>query len=435
MVAKKLFLVAVLVSFGFLSFVAGMAVFELEIWPYAFFRDGYRAAKAWHMRLMPTDRDASGLYVKGRYTHSGVLRYDRDKAYNGLTLFTSTHAQKAYLINMEGQIVHEWYLPFSQVWENPPHIAWPLSSDFILWRKAHLYPNGDLLALYIASGDTPWGYGLVKMDKDSKMIWKYAEHVHHDIEVGSDGKIYTLINEFVTEKIPELKQLEPPFLEDSIVVLSPDGQELKRVSIPQAFRNSEFTNVLEKMRRSKWDPSHANNVEVLDEQMAAQFPFLKKGQVLISMRNVDTLAAVDLDEEKVVWATRGMWMQQHDPDFLPNGNMLVFDNIGYYGAGKPSRIIEFNPQTMEVVWQYTGDKENPFFSGAKSAQQRLPNGNTLITESYQGRTFEITKNKEIVWEFVIPFRSARDKELIAQIHWAQRFHPDDLHFEFSKPNQ
>jgi len=35
--------------------------------------------------------------------------------------------------------------------------------------------------------------------------------------------------------------------------------------------------------------------------------------------------------------------------------------------------------------------------------QRLPNGNTLITESSFGRFFEVTKQGEIVWEYVNPF--------------------------------
>jgi hypothetical protein len=35
--------------------------------------------------------------------------------------------------------------------------------------------------------------------------------------------------------------------------------------------------------------------------------------------------------------------------------------------------------------------------------QRLPNGNTLITESAFGRFFEVTREGEIVWEYVNPF--------------------------------
>ena len=173
-------------------------------------------------------------------------------------------------------------------------------------------------------------------------------------------------------------------------------------------------------------------MEVLEEQIADKFPFLKKGQVLISMKMIDTIAVVDLDQERVVWAIRGPWHWQHDPDFLPNGNMLIFDNLGYHGKGGSTRIIEFNPTTMEILWQYTGNEKDIFFTAAMGAQQRLHNGNTLITASAQGRIFEVTQEKEVVWEFISLFRAKKDNQKVAQVHWGQRFHSDSLNFEFNK---
>ncbi|RKZ37147.1 MAG: hypothetical protein DRQ41_13615, partial [Gammaproteobacteria bacterium] len=262
-----------------------------------------------------------------------------------------------------------------------------------------------------------------------------AERVHHDVEVGSDGKIYTLIHEIVTDKIPGINA-KPPMIEDSLVVLSPNGQELKKLSITEVFRHSDFSGVLKLLEPDqKGDVWHTNSVEVLDEQLADRFTFLEKGQVLVSMRNIDIIAAVDIDKERVVWAIRGPWHRQHDPDFLPNGNMLIFDNRGYYNKGGLSRVIEFNPTTMEIIWQYTGNEKDIFYSWAKSSQQRLSNGNTLITESNAGRIFEVTRDKEVVWEFMSPFRNPDDNEFVAPIFWAQRFRLDFLNFEFSTLNQ
>lgn len=55
-----------------------------------------------------------------------------------------------------------------------------------------------------------------------------------------------------------------------------------------------------------------------------------------------------------------------------------------------SRVIEFNPVTLEIVWEYTYSgkvfpSENPFYSAYISSAQRLPNGNTLITEGAWSR--------------------------------------------------
>ena len=120
------------------------------------------------------------------------------------------------------------------------------------------------------------------------------------------------------------------------------------------------------------------------------------------------------------------------PQGLPGaGNILVFDNGGNaadgfgsgYGAdenGDPafpnkfrsySRIIEFDPVTLDVVWSYErpgsipepGENFAPFFSPFGSGMQRLENGNTLISEALTGRMFEVTSTGELVWEFVNPF--------------------------------
>jgi hypothetical protein len=72
-----------------------------------------------------------------------------------------------------------------------------------------------------------------------------------------------------------------------------------------------------------------------------------------------------------------------------------------------SRVLEFDPLTLEVVWEYRLDKpgagERKFFSVFLGSAQRLPNGNTLVTEGVGGRVFELTPGKEIVWEYISPF--------------------------------
>jgi hypothetical protein len=115
------------------------------------------------------------------------------------------------------------------------------------------------------------------------------------------------------------------------------------------------------------------------------------------------------------------------PKGLPGeGNILVFDNGGWAGYGAPnpisisgfrnaqrdySRVIEFDPVTLKIVWEYssaTAGYRTPqhayrFYSGNISSAQRLPNGNTLITEGRDGRVVEVTQEREIVWEYVSPF--------------------------------
>lgn len=110
------------------------------------------------------------------------------------------------------------------------------------------------------------------------------------------------------------------------------------------------------------------------------------------------------------------------------GNILLFDNGGQAGLGKPtpcaptgycnatrgySRVLEINPVTMERVWSYNDPSEfegniealsqmNQLFSHYCSSADRLPNGNTLITEMLHGRVIEVTPEREVVWEFINP---------------------------------
>src|SRR5207302_8431659 len=164
--------------------------------------------------------------------------------YDGFTLVTTTKGARATLLDMRGQVVHQWELPFSRAWPHPPHVQNPLGDEQIHWFRCHLFPNGDLLAIYQAENDTPFGYGLVKLDKDSKVLWKYAGRVHHDLDVDEKGTIYTLTQELKSKAPAGLDYLPTPYVADSLVVLSPDGREVESVAVETAFRDSAYSLLL-----------------------------------------------------------------------------------------------------------------------------------------------------------------------------------------------
>ena len=68
-----------------------------------------------------------------------------------------------------------------------------------------------------------------------------------------------------------------------------------------------------------------------------------------------------------------------------------------------SRVIEINPATNEIGWTYQDRPVSNFFSPRMGNAQPLPNGNTLINEASFGRFFEVTRDGEIVWEYVNPY--------------------------------
>jgi hypothetical protein len=419
-------------SIGFLGFVAGSYAMFAEALPARYLADAYRGGEA----LLAKNTQYNSPYPAGfwqpeRTEQGGVTAYDPARAVNGYTLYTSGEGQRAVLISMTGEILHKWQLPFSAIWDDTASVKNPRPDSMIHYRDAYLYPNGDLLVIYEAVGDTPWGYGLAKMDKDSRLIWKYLGGAHHDLDVAPDGNIYVLTHEIRTTIIDRWRHLKPPRVDDFVVVLSPDGEVLDKVSVLDALVASPYARMLNTVAwYSKDDYVHANAIDVVDESAAMRVSGTPGHQVLLSMRELSAIGLLDLDREVFSWALRGPWLGQHDPDLLPNGNMLLFDNYGHYGAGGISRVIEFNPATLEIVWSYIGDEQRPFYSNLRSDQARLSNGNTLITESDGGRLLEVSRDGDIVWEYVNPVRGGDANEFIPVVSSAERIDPGRLDPEF-----
>jgi hypothetical protein len=130
--------------------------------------------------------------------------------------------------------------------------------------------------------------------------------------------------------------------------------------------------------------------------MASKFPSFKAGQVLVSMRGLDAIAVLDPPTGTVVWGVCGPWHFQHDAQFLDNGHLMLFDNLG---SPHGSRVLEFEPHSASFHWSYPEFGNVPFKSGVRGMAQRLPNGNTLIVNSEGKQMFEVTQSHEVVWTF------------------------------------
>ena len=327
-----------------------------------------------------------------------------ERAEPGLNFYTSGHAAEAILMDMDGAVVHGWNHDYDVLW--PSLEVPPTAEGRGKWRRAYLYPNGDLLAIHE-------GIGMIKLDRDSKLLWEYPGRTHHDMDVLPDGTIWTLAREATV--IPRVNP-DVPSMDDFIVELDANGRELRRVSVLGCVERGRRPDLLERMVRER-DLFHTNSIEVLDGSLADRIPEFAAGNVLISMRHLDAIAVVDVDTREVVWALTGAFRFQHDPTVLENGNLLLFDNRG---QGEASTIYELDPVTGETAWMYRGTQENPFFSKACGTSYRLPGGNTLITESDGGRAIEVTADKTIVWEFYNPRRAGQENEFIACIFDLQR---------------
>lgn len=385
--------------------------------------------------LGESSKDAPGVstnkWQPAGHEKRGVTYHSPGRSYGGYTLYTAGHKPGATVVDMNGNVIHEWHAPFRDVWSDPRHVASPVESDRISWRRSRLLSDGSILAIYTGAGDTPWGYGLAKFDPNSNVVWRYSKRAHHDIDVAPDGTIYTLTHRFDsthTKLADQYDHVSSPMLEDFVVVLSSDGQPERRVSILDALLESEYSSLLAGPKRGRdWDPLHTNSVNLVGETFARQHDFAEVGQVLLSFRVLDAIAILDLDEKRIVWARRGGWQGQHDPDFLPNGNLMLFDNLGDMGSTGRTRVLEIDPRDGSVVWSYGGTPHNRLYTKFRGSQDPLPNGNVLITESQGGRILEVTRDGQVAWEFYNPVRKRyQGTSKVPVVTWAQRFGPSEF---------
>lgn len=328
-----------------------------------------------------------------------VTRYIPEKSFNGYTLFChSINCQEGhdrptgfiYLIDMGGEIVHQWATATAQ-------------QSF-----ASLLPDGNLLyptrdRTHIAEA------GLRELTPEGEITWHYHCRIDHDYQVLENGRflIHTIHDTMDPALGPGLKR-HPCLIEinregqiswewhgerhvtELETLLPPDGWKhfKERVAGPFAF-----------------DWAHNNTCQIIppnatfqQEQREGGPPRFRPGNIVFSYRSLDIIGVIDRETGNIVWAWGpGELDGQHKPHILENGNLLIFDNGT---LRKYSRVIEMNPLTEEIVWEYRADPKENFFSPYISGAQRLPNGNTLICEGQKSHLFEVTPDKEIVWDFV-----------------------------------
>ena len=309
---------------------------------------------------------------------TGVIHHDPDNAYCSYTLFGPDHGDDCYLMDMDGGIVHTW-----KTWGSHFH---------------YLLPNGNLIHDTRFSRRFP--RGLREIDWHSNEVWFYPCLIHHDCHRLADGNTMVLAHETVYS--PDVWEgictLNSMFMEvtpeQEIVWLWHSDrhiEELKRLA------GVEFP-------RGGMEWTHSNTVQKLpDTPLGQRDGRFRAGNVLISHRNIDTIAVIDYDTQEIVWAWGpGELDYQHHSHMLPSGNILVFDNGPHRGY---SRVVEIDPPSGQIVWQYVADPPEDLRAPYLSGQERRPNGNTFICAggSDDGRLLEVTSGGEVVWDFRNPF--------------------------------
>jgi hypothetical protein len=340
----------------------------------------------------------------------GLRAYDRERAFDGCTLFTPGRGSPIYLIDMEGTVVHTWTLPY------PAHYGY-------LTERGTLFCNAQ-----IPNSTFPGRIGLagvaLEATWDGTILWEVRNPDHHHDGIRlRNGNVLLVCYGVLPADLAARVQGGQPGSErpwgmdgDYLQEVTTDGQVVWEWRAwehldPEADRIPWPMDT-----RAAW--THANGV--------AEWP---DGSITVSFRNISTVVTIDRPTGEVVWKLGSPPLSgQHAPTPLPNGHLLLFDNGPHrFDESLPySRVLEIDVASQELVWTYQEKRLSDFFSPRISNAQRLPNGNTLINEGWFGRFFEVTGPGEVVWEYVNPYFTGPPEALVNQVFRAYRYSPPEI---------
>jgi hypothetical protein len=332
---------------------------------------------------------------------SGVTYHDSDRAYQGINVYCSEKTKTGYFIDMEGNRLHN------------------LSTDYANCKLLQRYKEHWLMLVQVDKG-------ILKLDWDSRGDWFVKGRFHHDFAISNNDEIYALMNE--NANFSEINPNE--LITDNLVgIITPNGTIRRQISFAKMILKVPELLNLAKNQSNKyyiydkhaWDVFHTNAITIIDRDLSpdsnqpiSKSKLIKKGNILFSMASINLVGVFDIDKEEIIWHWGpGNIEFPHNPQILDNGNILVFDNGKYR---KYSRVIEVDPFTQEIEWEYKANPPVSFFTETQGSAQRLTNGNTLIVESAKGHVFEVTREGETVWDFWIPEVKNAQRETIYRMN-------------------
>lgn len=352
---------------------------------------------------------SSPVYIHPRrYDRSGARTLVPEAVEAGLTLVPySWEGPDGFLpglrlIDREGGVVHEWTVDPRNVLEGSSVRPTIGPSDLDI-HGAHLFPNGDVLVNVDYAGT-------LRLDACGEVQWSLPVGSHHSITPGEDGSFWIPAVTDGTRSTsgghPDgFPGIDEPVYQDLILRVAPDGAVLDTINVLDVlYGNGLEWHLVDEKVTGREDPTHLNDVEPLPASMADGYPAFEAGDLVVSLRHLDMVFVLDPRTRRVKWHATEPFLMQHDPDFLGDGWIGVFDNRrdgtlrGTMLGG--SRIVALQPHTDSTRLLFPGPDSDPFYTHHRGKWQRLENGNLLLVESAAGRVVEAGPDGRTVWEWI-----------------------------------
>lgn len=374
----------------------------------------------WSLQSVDTHR----LYG-ARYDFSGARSYDEDgkvvavsdeENNREVTLLTSYFATAAgprpgvRVVDRRGEVLHEWFFDAAALWPTPRPDPMAVADPFQEYAHGtYLFENGDVLI-------NVEYHGLVRMNSRGDVIWKCDRRTHHSVHRDEDGNFWVPVLSYADDLqtvVTKYRGLWPPVNVEGALKLSADGEILEEHDFMAALFATEHKALLwttgPNALARKGDLVHQNNVEPLPKSMADQYPLFAAGDLVVSLCFLNTVFVYDPGKRAIKWLQTGPFVRQHDPDFIGDGWISVFDNRWDDSPGGQllggSRLLAVQPHTGAQKVLYAGSAtggglRRPFYTSLGGKAQHLANGRWLLTETTGGRVFEVDEQGRIRWEWV-----------------------------------
>ena len=398
-------------------------------------------AKSHHLFPSPQIEAAGDYFRDLKSKASGKLRWYYERAASprqvivrdagrvapGLTLVNGLGPKGAFfarLIDAQGKVLHAWDLDWYRIWPDGAGVASerrPKERPGSLVHGMVLAPNGDLTFNYER-------LGMVQLDVCGRVKWRLARNANHSLELDDAGNFWTQEDEDWKTPLKGLPNYAPNFDNFIIMQVSPTGRMMREIPIFDLLQRNNLQGLLylssieNQSTVVTGDTLHVNDVEVFSKRMKSDL--FKPGDIMISLRNINAILVFDPATLVVKAITVGHFVRQHDPDFLDGSTISLLDNnnVGTDPAHGSSRIVEYSFKTGRQRILFEGNAAHPFYTDFLGKQQRLSNGDLLITEATHGRAFEATPDGQVIWEY----RNVIGPNLVGLLTEAQRIPMDTL---------
>ncbi|MEM7669392.1 MAG: arylsulfotransferase family protein, partial [Pseudomonadota bacterium] len=245
--------------------------------------------------------------------------HDQTRVAPGATMIVSVGADRlntARVHAADGTVLHEWRTDWFEIW--------PDSSGFPKGRRPNRQPGTTLHGVRVLP-DASLVFNFehlstVRVDACSNVLWKLDNLGHHFVNIDNEGDIWvgaeTFHNRRSTIRHPNH---DPRLNENTLQEIAPDGTIRRTISTLDLLFDNDLlglafaTTQANKSTRVKGDTNHLNDADIFPADM--QPGFFKPGDLIVSMRNNNTVLVIDPQTLRVKHRATGMFLRQHDPDF------------------------------------------------------------------------------------------------------------------------